>query len=232
MEDDKKKVLKKQIERKVTIYQSLIVVAFFAILVVANILLYDDNLYINFFKIETVGILWTIIGFAFTIYCFIVPKLSKTVNLLNRMEKCIGLELYVQMISKKEYLKIKRIEMFINLLKVFIFSSLAFLGILTFNVLRAVEITNEVAIMLNILSNLIITFVFVIYFIIISLGQNQFDATSGIDDETLDELRKAIKTMEGWEQEIQTQAPTTTEHNDTIEKTSEEEKDGKDGNAK
>ena len=217
----KKDINKKQsLEKEVSKYNLLITLGTFLILIVCNVVLYKNDLYVVFHRIDAIGLLWAIIGFAFTIYCFIIPKLSKSSNLLDRFETCIGVENYVEILGKKAYFKIKRIALILNMLKLFLFSTLSFMIILTFDTLRYETVPDNMKILINILSNIIETFVAFIYLIIIYLAQNQFDAANGLDDETLEELRSSIKTMETWGNE------------DKALNKKKEYKNGKDENAK
>lgn len=189
------------INRKILIRNLIIINTILILLVLVNITMYNSETYIKFTEIGTIGVLWTIIGFAFTIYCFISPKLSKTIIVMNKLENCLGTELYYNILQKKGYYNFKKIELMYDLLKIFIFSSLAFLLSLTYNALCVNEFSESLQILINIASNLLITNVAITYITLIFLAQYSFDATKNIDDDKLEELKKAAEKMEQWSQE-------------------------------
>lgn len=211
------------INNKLIIRNCIISISIIGILILLNVFMYNSENYKKFTEVGTLGVLWTIIGFAFTIYCFIIPKLSKTINLMNRLEKSFGTVNYYDILGEKGYFTIKRNEYLLQLLKGFLFASLGFLCTLTFTTLGVVNYIKAMQIFINIASTLIITFSASTYIILILLAQHSFDATNGIDDETLEKLKFSVNTLEKWDNEAKLE---------NLEYQKGEKKNGKDENAK
>ena len=192
--------MKKKIsESKLIFMQDLLIpLGILLLLIILNVFLYQRDLYTIFSKIETLGLLWTIVGFAFTIYCFILPKLSKKLNVFRRLENVLGHNEFVSCIDIKEYLKLKRTEIFLNLLRTLLFAALSFLIIVTFTSLHTGDLVNATKITINISANLILTMTFSSYLIILYLSKEKFDVTDALDEDKLEELRSSIKEMEAW----------------------------------
>ncbi len=206
-----------KINVKTTTLNVIFVFVLLIVLIVLNVAIYNSEAYLKHVNIDTIGVLWTIIGFAFTIYCVVIPKLSKTIALINKIENTFGTEKFYNLL-KKDYFKFKRTELLYNLLQIFIFGCIGFLVLLTFGYFRLNDsIPNLLQIGLNVLLSLVLTFSSFTYIILIIFCKHHFDITDGlIDDEIMDEFENSCKSLND-----------TKIKNELIEQTSDDKKDSK-----